>query len=503
MRRKIEQAWRSLAIRQKILLFTGSVLLIILMTGILDAWVVHFSMVDFYRIMEDNAKNIELVRALERESAAFQSYVNNPDKEKQQNFELAEAQTAQAVQQLPFDYQTLGKELYAQTWSIRNSYEVYVGRRGEILQMDEKEPTYIACLYRVYDMQSYLLDYADSLMIESMEAGNNVYQARYFWIFAIPIAVFLLILVLFFVVIKLAGVMNQSITEPVMELANASRRIAANDFYVDDVQVENQDELGELVAAFNKMKYATRQYIQTQEEKRKALDELHEKEVESLEMQRRLERAKMELLMSQINPHFLFNTLNVIGGMANLEEANITEKMIKSLSDLFRYSLKNDQAVVPLSRELKIVEDYMYLQHMRFGARIAYQINCDVDTESVLLPTFTFQPLVENAIIHGLTPKVEGGRIVIDIHRAEDVLSISIADNGMGMSEETRERLQEEVRKSEITSEGIGFANVTRRIYAMYPEAQVELIAKENEGTTVKIQIPVKGEQDVSGTGCG
>lgn len=493
VRQKIKQSWQQLAIRHKILAFTGGVLLIILMSCILDAWVVHFSMVDVYRIMEDNSKNIELVRAMEKEFALFPSYVNNPDEEKETAFADAAAQTERAVFQLPFAYADLGKELYAKTWSIRNSYEVYRERRGQLLKMNAASPSYLTNLFEVYDMQSYLLDYANALMIESMEAGNTIYHAKYPWMIAVPAAAILLILVLFLIVCKLAGVMNHSIIDPVTELANASRRIAANDFYIDDVQVENQDELGELVGAFNKMKYATGQYIQTQEEKRIALDELHEKELERLEMERRLESAKMELLMSQINPHFLFNTLNVIGGMANLEDAGITEKMIKSLSDLFRYSLKNDQAVVPLARELKIVEDYMYLQHMRFGARIAYEINCDVDTQAVLLPTFTFQPLVENAIIHGLTPKVEGGKIVIDIHKEGRVLSIAIRDNGMGMSPETQERLREQVRQKDAKSEGIGFANVTRRIYAMYPDADVELLAEENKGTTVKIRIPMEG----------
>lgn len=492
MRRKIRQSWMQLAIRQKILVFTGVVLIIIIITGILDAWVIRFSMVDFHRIMGDNSGNIELVRALKREFSAFTPYLNNPDEEKKANFESAATKTEQAVQQLPFDYDRIGKELYAKTWSIRNSYEVYVEKRGQIQRQDADSPSYVENLQDVYQMQSYLLDYANALMIESMEAGNSMYQAQYFWVVAVPVTACVLILLLFFVALRLAGVMNRTITQPVMKLANASRRIAANDFYIDDVQVENEDELGELVAAFNKMKYATGQYIQTLEEKRKALDDLHKKEVESLEMQRRLESAKMELLLSQINPHFLFNTLNVIGGMANLEDAKITEKMIKALSDLFRYSLKNDQAVVPLSRELKIVEDYMYLQHMRFGARISYEICCDVDTEKVFLPTFTFQPLVENAIIHGLTPKVEGGKIRIGIHREDGALSITIADDGMGMSRETQERLQKSVEHPGGEDEGIGFTNVSRRIRAMYPDAKIELSAKENEGTTVKIKIPIK-----------
>ncbi len=415
VRQKVIQAWQALTIRHKILMFTGGALLIILMSVLLDAWVVHFSMVDFYKILEDNSKNSEFVRSMEKEIDAFQAYVSDPTQERRQSLQDAVADTASAVARLPFDYRAQGKELYARTWSIRSSHEVYQEKRDQFLTISEDSPDYIARLYDLYDMQSYLLDYAGDLMLESMESGNAVYHAKYPWMLGVPVVALILGFLLFFGVCRLAGMMNHAITLPVMELANASRKIAANDFFIEDVQVENRDELGELVGAFNKMKYATAQYIQTLEEKRQALNKLHEKEMEQVETERRLESAKMELLMSQINPHFLFNTLNVISGMANLEEADITEKMINSLSDLFRYSLKNDQAVVALARELKIVEDYMFLQHMRFGARIAYKIDCNVDTQKPLLPTFTFQPLVENAIIHGLSPKVEGGWIRIRI----------------------------------------------------------------------------------------
>lgn len=200
------------------------------------------------------------------------------------------------------------------------------------------------------------------------------------------------------------------------------------------------------------------------------------------------------MLINQINPHFLFNTLNVIGGMANLEEAEITEKMIKALSDIFRYNLKNDEQRVSLAREIKVMQDYMYLQHMRFGARISYRIDCRVDTQKYQIPTFTFQPLVENAIIHGLAPKVEGGKVKLRIWERNGSLMIIVADNGIGMPEETRNRLRAEILQNSKKEMGIGFANVSRRILAMYPEARVGLFSKEKRGTIVKIEIPTGGE---------
>lgn len=484
--------WQSIAIKQKIAFLTGSILLIVVTSCLLDFWVVQFSLVDFYRILEDNSRNSELVTRLENETDLFESYVKSGDREEWELLDEAMDETYRAVERLPLNYKTMGKVLYAKTWSVQNCYEVYRVKRDRVLIMgEESDPEYIRSLYEIYDMQSYLLDYARVLMTEGMEAGNAAYHDKYPWMIGVPAVVIVLMLLFFYMVIKMGRMIHESIVSPVIQLADASQKIAANDFYIEDIKVENKDEMGELVQAFNKMKYATGHYIQTLEEKRMALNKLHEKEVERLEMERRLESAKMELLMSQINPHFLFNTLNVIGGMANLEDAETTEKMIKALSDLLRYTLKNDQAVATLERELKVIEDYMYLQHMRFGSRIAYELSCRADAAGILIPTFTFQPLVENAIIHGLSPKVKGGKIRICIREKAGGLSVAIGDNGVGMSVETLGKLRAGMEEKNGEDLGIGFSNVYKRVKAMYPDTKISLYSVEKKGTVVRMQIPV------------
>lgn len=135
---------------------------------------------------------------------------------------------------------------------------------------------------------------------------------------------------------------------------------------------------------------------------------------------------ELNLLKNQINPHFLFNTLNIIAGMANLEGAQTTEEMIRALGSLFRYNLKTPEEKVYLEQELKVISDYMFLQKMRFGDRITYQIDCQTDAEAVMIPTFTFQPLVENAIIHGLVSKEEGGRILIRIRERNGMIRMTV-----------------------------------------------------------------------------
>lgn len=467
------------------------------MSVIFDAWVVYFSLTDFNRILEDNAQSIRLVQALEKETELFSDYVQERGDVTWEMLAEAAERAEEAVYAMPFDFKAIGEERYSQTWSIRNSYEVYRERRVTFFEKGRDNPVYVETLYDIYDMQAYLISYAEKLMTDTLEAGNEIYGEAVPMLLAVPWMVVAFGCVLFLIIVKLSDVMNKTIISPIMKLVSASKQIADNDFFTEDVQVENQDELGELVHAFNKMKYATGEYITALEEKRKTLDLLHSEEVEKLAVENQLEVMKLELLKSQVNPHFLFNTLNVISGMANLEDAQTTEKMIKSLSSLFRYNLKTSDFEVPLARELKVVADYMYLQQMRFGDRITYDIVCGADEERVIVPAFTFQPLVENCIIHGLSHKEEGGRIRIRIMQKDSRLYIYIGDTGRGMEVQELESLRESLKKQKVKDEGrtgIGLGNIYRRVYSMYSDGAMEIYSKINAGMVVKITIPQKRE---------
>ena len=291
--------------------------------------------------------------------------------------------------------------------------------------------------------------------------------------------------------------MNKSITEPVLKLANASRRIAANDFNVDDVAANNQDELGELIVAFNKMKYATGEYIGALEERRVALDKLHAKELETLEAEKQLDAMNLELLKNQINPHFLFNTLNVIGGMANLEGAATTEQMIAALSSLFRYNLKHQEKEVLLSQELKVASDYMYLQKMRFGERVKYIVDCKVNADNVMVPTFTLQPIIENCIIHGISPKVEGGVVAVEVSMQDGKLLITISDTGSGIDKELLEEIRGSLGDKQTSTMGIGMGNIYRRIKAMYTDADMRVHSILGKGTRVTIILPYRAGDSI------
>lgn len=483
--------WQNLTIKKKIFTFAFMVFLIVAVSFVLDFWLVKFSVFDMRIILDDNVKTNNFVIALKQEDILFEQYMKNPNIELEAELQKAIRTTEQAERQLPFTYRDIGDERYATTWAIKNSYVIYTEARDAMLIRQEESLDYIQRLYEVYEMQDYLLEYAERLVNITLELGNERYQQKVPYLIYIPYIAVFFGFCLLFGVIELSNIMNKTIVVPIMKLVDAAKRIAGNDFFIEDVQVDNRDELGELVRAFNKMKYATGEYITALEEQRKTLDLLHEEELEKLEMEKELESIHLKLLRSQINPHFLFNTLNVIAGMANLEDAETTEKMINALSSLFRYNLNTPEAEVALARELKVVEDYMYLQQMRFGNRITYEISCEVDKERVMVPSFFLQPLVENAIIHGLAPKEEGGKIVIRLWEDLEVLRITINDTGVGMDEEKLCYLCTKLEGKDTQHQGIGLSNVYHRIMTLYQGSKVEVLSKSMEGTQIKIQIPM------------
>lgn len=501
MKQRLKKIWQSLKIKHKIKIYTNIVLFIIMLSIFLAVWAVKSSLFDFSVILNDNSLASDFVQCMEEEADLFVTYAKTGKEETYVVLEAAIKETEAIIEQLPYDYEKTGAVRYAKTWSIFNMYQVYCEKRNAVLEAEKERADHIARLYEVYEIQDYLISYSKQLMRDTLEDGVNAYAEKVRTIIMIPVMMIIFELICFLSIRKMSELLNSSIVHPVMELAEASRKIAENDFQIEDVGLQSEDEMGDLVHAFNKMKYATSEYIMALEEKRKALDLYHAEEMEKLEMAGRLDAMELDLLKNQINPHFLFNTLNVIGGMANLEGAQTTEAMIQSLSFLFRYNLKTPEEKVSLARELKVVRDYMFIQQKRFGDRITYEIDCQTDAEMVMIPTFTFQPLVENAIIHGLASKEEGGHILIRIREKPNRICIAVADNGTGIDKETLKRLRQDLKEEETGRYGrtsIGLFNIYKRIHAMYADGEMLVYSKAGTGTVISIRIP-----DERGNGFG
>ena len=243
-----------------------------------------------------------------------------------------------------------------------------------------------------------------------------------------------------------SGLMVMRLLTPVSQMIVASRAISRSQFDTPDIPLPKQPEIGQLAESFNRMKHSMAQQVNTLQEKNEIERELHRQKTEALELQNRMERSRLQQLRSQIDPHFLFNTLNVIQQMAGTESAYRTQALIMALSHLLRYSLMSNDEQVPLSREVRVVDEYYSIYHVRFGDRVQMEwaFSDSLDLTETMVPSFILQPIVENAFKHGICPKEEGGvvRIRMVPLREKGLLCIRVLDNGVGIEPEQLEQLR-------------------------------------------------------------
>lgn len=486
----LRNIWLTISIKKKIGIFAAMVILIMALSATFSICIMNFSLGGFNTILNDNSHCHDFQEALDLEIESFADYIRDATPDTRDQYVLSCVRTERCLRSLPFDYARIGTERYARTWSILNGYETYQAYRDELAETQVRESDFVERLYRVYKMQEYLQTYARRLVQVTLKEGNDSYQEKVPVFYNMPYLILAISAVLMGFVMFLTKILSNALVSPAVLLAQCARKIAKNDFTGEDPSVENRDEMGELVRAFNKMKRSTKGYIDTLKENHRMSELLHREEIERVEMEKQLSGARLELLKSQINPHFLFNTLNMIACMAKLEEAVTTERMISSMSSLFRYNLKTSEQIVTLARELKVVQDYMYIQQMRFGSRILYSCDLKVDAEQAMIPAFTLQPVVENAMVHGLSKKEQGGRVHVRIWEQGNRLVISVADTGLGMSEERLAEVTEAMKERRTSRIGIGLGNIYKRIHMMYKQGEFRIASIEGRGTVIQMFIP-------------
>lgn len=213
-----------------------------------------------------------------------------------------------------------------------------------------------------------------------------------------------------------------------------------------------------------------------------------ERESLASQLKAQLAEAQLESLKMQLHPHFLFNTLHTIAGLVRSNERQSAVNMIAGLSELLRHALDNaDEQEVPLRDEVKFTELYLDIQKVRFSDRLAVQTEIAPDTLDALVPNLILQPLVENAIRHGISLNDSAGTIIISARRANGMLHISVCDDGPGL--QSGWRMEE--------SEGIGLANTRERLKHLYgPEHRFDLSNGAGGGVTVSLVIPFHAGYD-------
>ena len=489
-------SWAAAPLRWKVTGWFSAIMIIMVL--ILGAMIIlaHNTFRAFERVQQSHVVYYEMQEALELEQRAFETCMREDSRENRAKFEEACGTTEKTMEALPFDYELLGEDRYARTWNILHGYAGYRVYRDAVMAADPGDPDYVERIYKVIDMQDYLAEYAMMIVQATIEENSHIYSRQAFMYASLPWLYICMGFLAVGAVGLIIGQFSGTVVEPILVLADASRKIAGNDFTGEDLPVSSEDELGDMTREFNRMKHAMAEHIAT-------LEKLHREELSKVALHRDLDRTRLEMLRSQVDPHFLFNTLNMISCMARLEDAATTDKMILSLSGIFRYNLRTKAQEVWLQEELRVLENYLYLQQMRFDGRVSCRIILKVDPAQVRIPSFTLQPVVENAFRHGLKTRERGGRITLRIWQEDDKVTVSIADNGRGMTPDELRDLHRKIAESEHTGRGIGLGNIHRRIQMLYPDSGgFHIHSRAGRGTVVQMVIPQNSECEREETLC-
>jgi methyl-accepting chemotaxis protein len=279
--------------------------------------------------------------------------------------------------------------------------------------------------------------------------------------------------------------LTRDISMPIHELVESLESFAEGRLDLPPLRKRRRDEISALVESFNGMTQRIRGLVEDMRRRSELESELKRGEIRSLELENALKQSELETLQARINPHFLFNTLNTIATLADLEGASTTKGAVGSLAILLRAQLDSARSVVSLKDELESAEHYLRLQEIRFGARLRHEIRMDPELAAAPVPGMVVQPFVENAVIHGLEPLESGGRVLVEARREGDDLAIVVADDGAGF----------EPCESGYDAPGVcgheGIQNVSRRLKLLYGKESVFIDSAPGAGARVTIRIPL------------
>jgi two-component system sensor histidine kinase YesM len=286
------------------------------------------------------------------------------------------------------------------------------------------------------------------------------------------------------VVILVALLLSGVLTKPLKEL-QASMRAAADNLNTI-VPVRTDDEIGQLGRAFNQMLTQIRQLMR-----------------QSVQEQKKLRQIEMQVLQEQIKPHFIYNTLEVIIGLLETDQNEDVIKMVEALGAFFRISLSQGRELISIKEEVDHVRNYLYIQKLRHGEKYDYRIEVEDGIVHFKTLKLLLQPLVENAIYHGVRSLVSNeGLIVVRGYRTEETICFEVSDNGRGMPADLVMALNRSLRGEQPEDQakhGYGLRNVHERIVLAFgQEYGLWLTSTLDQGTRVVLRLPmIKGEERV------
>lgn len=470
-----------LSIKTRVLLFLGCIITVFLFSNLYSIRVNQESESQMNQLLKRYYSINEFSKIYGQSRDAWMEYHTTDAEESWQRYQHLNQQLENLLQQMIQDADTMSEEGFFMVQSVKNLYLQY----RDLTKQTVDPAGAIHQELQIWEVDTLMNHYTENLLQDSLTFGSTVHENLQNHVLLGQRNALFFVLAVVGVCMIFSRYIVKSLLNPILSLAAFVRETGKENFEADRLPEDRTDEIGELNLEVNQMRDRMKNVIQTLQEKQELSKKLYEQEM-------KLEKAKFAALQSQINPHFLFNTLNVIYGMASLEKAQTTGELIRSLSRLFRYSLENKAERVSLSKELTLIRDYIYIEKKRFGDRLSYILKADVDLDQYEIPPFTLQPLIENSIKHGILVRPSGGVAALCIQERNGYLIIRVIDNGVGIDKKTRSQLMKEKEHHSRGLSGIGAGNVFTRLRLMFSDCQIRILGRPGRGTCIQIKINIR-----------
>jgi two-component system sensor histidine kinase YesM len=356
----------------------------------------------------------------------------------------------------------------------------YVNKMGEQMKQGSRVAENEMVLNDIRGVSEVVEDSVQDYMLFEVQQAEQQYlenQTRFNrWI----IAYFILLPCVIAFSVTAAWIISASIYLPIKKLQDLTTTITKNDLQAL-LSRSNVDEITELGLSFNIMTSKIRELLDAK-----------------VREQENLKKAELKALQAQINPHFLYNTLDTIVWMAEANKTDQVIEIVRALSSFFRIALSRGKDWIPIRQEIEHVQSYLYIQKIRYRDILDYEIDIDESILDGTILKLTLQPLAENALYHGIKNKRNGGTIKVRARRARhNQVLIEVQDNGIGCTPyklgHIRERLDDDSDSISQEEQGFGLANVNKRIKLYYgSEYGLSIESQYQEGTRVTVTIPLQ-----------
>ena len=486
--------WRDLSLVSKIVIEVGVLAALLFTINMLFYVRINNSMQEMDDVYASNAQITELGQVFEDVQDSMYQYLKVKSSQALMSYYQNEAKYRQELELL--NDQNIEDSVKLLEKKIRNMSESYLSCTAATVAA--KRGRNVEKYRQKYDdsleLYSYIQGSMDELNKQLFKENSQTYGAlravmRYLEIS--NTAIMLLVVTGGMILLIMA---TKGMFRPLTNMAETAQLVGQGNFNVKMPATDARDELGEVTRAFNTMVENLALYITRTKASMEKEQQMMERE---LLMENHLKEAQLKYLQSQINPHFLFNSLNAGAQLAMMEDAEKTSIFVEKMADFFRYNVKKGEEDATLEEELEAVDNYIYILNVRFAGDIHFSKRVDCDVENVRVPSMILQPVVENAVNHGIRNIDWEGHIELSVENWNDHIEVSVRDNGQGMTrEQIKKVLSKKVRSSsgEGDSTGIGMNNVISRLELYYQKDGLMEIYSEGAGmgTEVVINIPLE-----------